>query len=362
MPTHNPTIDAREAPRVRDFFQTDRILISVIVPTLNEEKVIAGCLNALASQSVPANQFEVIVIDNGSVDRTLEIAQSFTQRLRLTVLEKSNIHVSALRNAAAQHAKGSFFAFLDADCVPPTEWLRRARERLRVGDAGVIGAFYTTPAGSSWVARNWYGDLPRLKQGPVSYVPAGTMFISRSVFLRLGGFDPNISTSEDFEFCQRVSAAGYEVLGYPELSTIHLGTPQTLGDFYRKQRWHGNGVRSVFLRDVLNPGYARTVLQTSYTLLAFAVFLGSIGVAILTAKPAVLALGPVLFVLGPAILAWRAAMQRKRWQAFAPLTLLYLTYGLARSLSLLGLNGKRAARKVSGIPVYSPVPGPFQAD
>jgi chlorobactene glucosyltransferase len=66
-----------------------KLLFSVIVPMLNEERVIARCLRALEAQTFPRDRWEVIVVDNGSRDRTLEIAASFAGSLNQTILVKT---------------------------------------------------------------------------------------------------------------------------------------------------------------------------------------------------------------------------------------------------------------------------------
>ena len=102
-------------------------LISVIVPALNEGSVIRRCLASLQQQRLPSDCFEVIVVDNGSTDRTREIARSFGGSLAVTVLERSGVRIAALRNLGAATARGEFLAFLDADCVAPSTGCNRSR-------------------------------------------------------------------------------------------------------------------------------------------------------------------------------------------------------------------------------------------
>lgn len=325
--------------------------VSVIVPALNEARVIGQCLGALARQSLARGAFEVILVDNGSSDETLEIARRFQASLNLTVLEKRDVHISALRNHGAAAARGEFLAFLDADCIAPPDWLSQAADRLSAPGAGVVGAHYAIPPASSWVARAWYEDLRTVKQGRVSYVPAGCLLVSRELFFEVGGFDESIQTSEDCEFCQRVSAAGFPVEAFPSLSVVHLGTPQTVAAFFGKQRWHGADVHGVFLRNMRNSSNARATLFALCTLCGLAALVAGVPAALLSGIYVAAAAPALLLLMGMALLAVRAATLRKRWSVVAPLTLLYLAYGLARALCLLGISGpRRAAPAAAGEP------------
>ena len=94
---------------------------AVVVPALNEERVIGRCLQALTLQDVGKGSFEVVVVDNGSTDRTVEIARSFSGALNLTVLVKPGARISALRNfGVARSAARSWRS------STRTAWLRRA--------------------------------------------------------------------------------------------------------------------------------------------------------------------------------------------------------------------------------------------
>ncbi len=325
----------------------DKTLVSVIIPMLNEERVIGQCLQSLVRQDLPADLFEVILVDNGSTDRSIEIASSYEQSLTLIILRKEGAHVSGLRNLGAASANGEFLAFLDADCVAPPDWLRRALELLRADGSGVMGSFYRVPAASSWVAKTWYEDLPAMKSGPVSYVPAGDLLVSRNAFLKLGGFDQTIETSEDCEFCQRAAAAGLRVVAVPQLSVVHLGTPQTVSAFYRKQRWHGTHVHKVFLKDIAHSRNAKTVLFTLYALGCLLAAAASVPIALLSSNIAALFVAPLCLLAGSFLLSVRAAAQRRRWRILAPLTLLYAVYGVARATCFLGITSARRAQPVS---------------
>jgi glycosyltransferase involved in cell wall biosynthesis len=337
-------ITSESAQIRKDSSTTGRLAVSVIIPVLDEEDVIGQCLGCIARQRFPTDQFEVIVVDNGSVDLTLNIARSFTGLLELTTVRRTNSYIPALRNLGAASAKGEFLAFLDADCLASPDWLTQAVEILRCGDGGIAGAFYTVPKDSSWVARAWYKDMPKLKRGEVSYVPSGTLFVNRKVFLKLGGFDPTIQTCEDFEFCQRVANAGYRVLAFPELSTVHLRTPQTLLAFYRKQRWHGNSIRTVLLRNKSES--LKTMAEIACTILWMLAAVLAVPIGFANRSWALLAITAVLPVLTAFALAARIAARDGKWTKLCPLAATYLVYGIARAFSLLGVKAKRVVLPV----------------
>src|SRR5690606_5957874 len=103
--------------------------ITVVIPAFNEQDCLAATLRALQAQDYPAGRVEVIVVDNGSTDRTREIAAALGAR----VLVRPGVTIAALRNAGAAEARGEILAFLDADCVPAPDWARQAAERLSTG-------------------------------------------------------------------------------------------------------------------------------------------------------------------------------------------------------------------------------------
>jgi len=315
-----------------------KITFSVIVPCLNEEAVIAGCLDSLVKQDVPHEAFEVLVIDNGSTDGTLQIVSSFDTKLHLTVLQRPNAHISALRNLGAERSRGQILAFLDADCLAPPDWLRQAGAFLERDPGCVIGAPYRVPDGSSWVAQTWYGDRKRYHAGSVEYVPSGDLVVSRSDFLRIGGFDERLETNEDCEFCYRARAAGVPVVGVLEIAVVHLGTPQTLGGFFHKQRWHGKHAFKVFLRDPRKLHNARAVLFALYNVVCLFGISGGL-IVLVASRDASLLYASVLAILTvPFALSLRAAALQRVWPQVLALTAMNLAYGLARAMCVLDVR------------------------
>jgi glycosyltransferase involved in cell wall biosynthesis len=316
--------------------------VSIIIPALNEEKVIARCLDSISQLDFPRDQFEVIVVDNGSTDATLQIAKSFIGQLNLKILKKEGVRISALRNLGAREAHGAILAFLDADCLAPSTWLNHIQELAPEDRAGVLGAHYLLPEGSSWVGSTWHRYQEAPLSGEVSHVPAGDLIMRRQDFMRIGGFDETIQTNEDYELCERVRAAGMPVRAFPEMGVIHLGTAQSLRVFFRKQAWHGSHVVKVFIRDVFRSHNRKAVAFAVYTLLCAGFVVAGAAWALFSGrgfgKRWLLPLAGLLAIfLPPIALSARQIVSSGRWGDFFPLTALYFTYGIARARALLNI-------------------------
>lgn len=112
--------------------------ISVIIPAYNEQEYLAACLDALAHQTFPRKDFEIIVVDNNSTDTTSEIAR--THGADHVILETRK-GTNQARQTGFEHASGRVIAFLDADCVPPDFWLERIYIQLHQKPSGIQGKF-----------------------------------------------------------------------------------------------------------------------------------------------------------------------------------------------------------------------------
>lgn len=327
-----PTSITKPAP-------TSVVSISIIIPALNEEKMIGRCLESLAKLTFARDRFEVLIVDNGSRDRTLAIAESFKDRLDLKVLQQAGVRISALRNLGAQAAAGEILAFLDADCLAPADWLDRIFTLAPADSAGVLGAHYLLPEDSSWVGRTWHRYQEAPKSGEVSHVPAGDLIMRREDFLKLRGFDETIQTNEDYELCERARKAGMHVRAFPQIGVIHLGTAQSLRVFFRKQAWHGTHVIKVFLRDPLKSHNRKAVFFAAYTLLSLlAVAAGVVWAIAWHGAWLFPAVAVAALCLPPGTLAIKHVLSSRRYFDFFPLFALYLTYGIARAKALLSIK------------------------
>jgi glycosyltransferase involved in cell wall biosynthesis len=169
--------------------------LSIIVPTLNEERYIAGLLRSINAQRSESIDIEVIVIDGGSMDRTIEIARNLGAR----VIVYRGLGEFASRNLGAEEAAGDILVFTCADVIFPTSLLRDVAESFRRDPALIAlsgpGIPYDAPLtghllyGFYNTFRLLLGKLPR----PLKRFSTSTNFLAvrRSAFFDAGAFDPD---------------------------------------------------------------------------------------------------------------------------------------------------------------------------
>jgi glycosyltransferase involved in cell wall biosynthesis len=314
------------------------LTVAVIIPTLNEAGMIGGCLRALTRVSFPRDQLRVVVVDNGSTDATLEVIEEFRQELPLQIFQRSGVFISALRNFGAAQVDADILAFLDADCLPETNWIERSLTQLAtLGSNIILGGDYRIPPHSSWLACSWFEQRNQPKSGSVAYLPSGNLFIRREEFLALGGFDESLQTNEDSEFCARARRHGFRVFADPQLAVVHLGTPQTVTQFFRKQRWHGTNVFRVFLRSQGRQNLKPVALALHTILFGFALICSLIYGA-WSGRFIFAVVAAMLLLLPPFVMSVLSIIRNRRIQYLLPLAAVIFLYGVARAASILNLG------------------------
>lgn len=248
--------------------------VSVVIPAKNEEKHLPRCLASLARQTYPRDKVEIIVVDNGSTDRTREIAEGFGAR----VLRDDASNVSGLRNRGAAISTGEVLAFVDADCEAAPDWIERGLAYWGDGHVAGWGAPPEPPEGGTWVQKTWY--LVRKKEKPVQdvdWLETMNLFVRRSDFEAVGGFNESLVTCEDVDFSYRLRAQG-RIVADARIRVIHHGEAATVKDFCRKELWRGrsnlaglrsHGLRLAELPSLLLPFYVWGFLPVSLVASAF---------------------------------------------------------------------------------------------
>lgn len=187
-------------------------MISVVIPAYNEAKSISATLEGLVRQTTK-EPFEVIVVNNNSTDTTAEIARRFSDRLKLRVIDEPVKGRGRARHTGFMTARGTIVFSLDADSVPPPEWLETFTAHLQNPNVvAVTGTCYindTSPVKNTLFniiqpsVANVYSLLYR------HYWLSGFSFaIRRDIYLASGGFNTRLNAMEDADLGFRVKELG----------------------------------------------------------------------------------------------------------------------------------------------------------
>jgi rSAM/selenodomain-associated transferase 2 len=173
-------------------------MISIIIPTLNGEHSLSSLLDALRQQGA---DHEVIVVDGGSRDRTLDIARDHGVR---TLFSRPGRGAAICAGAAAAH--GEVLFFLHADSMLPPRALARINETLNA-DANIVGGNFRLVFDGETLFSRWLTEFCAWIRPLGHYYGGSGIFVRHSVYDALGGFRP-IPVMEDWEFVRRLERFG----------------------------------------------------------------------------------------------------------------------------------------------------------
>ncbi len=289
--------------------------VSIVIPNRNGAATIAACLEAAFASR--ASGFEVVVVDDGSDDGSVELVRRFPCKL---VRLAAHAGVSKARNAGAHAASGELLLFIDADCLLHPDALAAARAAYGDRTDLVLGGTYTpVPADEDFFSRFQSAFIHHFetKRAAPDYVAAHAMLVDASTFRASGGFveDAFIGVAasvEDVELSHRLRRAGCALAMCPGFVVTHVfrfSLARSLSNAVRKARtWTAY---SLLNRDLLaDSGTASRELKANVTVAVAAGLLVAIAAAARSGWPLLAA--PALFALDlhlnrRLVSAWREA-------------------------------------------------------
>ena len=206
-------------------------VISVIVPVWNDEKRIAQCIDALQSQTLSSDLFEIIVVDNGSTDSTASVVARYPG---LVLVHEAQPGSYAARNRGLACARGEYVAFTDSDCIPQRDWLELGLNAASGRtDIGIVAGriLFCEPIGSYNRACLNYERHISLRQEDYARVGraiTANWFSRRNILLANGGFDVTMKSGADHELSGRVSKSGLPTLYLSTAVVMHPPRTQVL--------------------------------------------------------------------------------------------------------------------------------------
>jgi poly-beta-1,6-N-acetyl-D-glucosamine synthase len=218
--------------------------VSVMVPACNEEDCLAKTLNSLLKLDYPKEKLEIIVIDDGSKDRTLEIARGF-ERYGVKVLTKPNGGKGTALNLGLKHATGEFVGCLDADAVvEPDALLKMVGYFSKKKVVAVTPSLKCTEPKTIWqriqVIEFLLGVYLRkvfAYLGSIHVTPGPFTIFRKEFFDRHGGYDTSTCT-EDIEISLRIQSLGYEIENAVDANVYAVAMPTFVTTKKQRVRWY----------------------------------------------------------------------------------------------------------------------------
>jgi GT2 family glycosyltransferase len=220
--------------------------VSVVVCAYNAERTMEPCLASLERLNYP--DYEVIVVNDGSKDRTLEISQKFGY---CRIISQENKGLSVARNVGAEAATGEIVAYTDSDCVADADWLTYLVAKMESSDLVACGGPNFPPPEDALVpaavAVSPGGPTHVLLADDVAEHIAGcNMAFRREVLQKLGGFDPVYrAAGDDVDICWRLQDAGYTI-GFSPAAVVWHFRRNTVRAYIGQQRGYGKAEALVY--------------------------------------------------------------------------------------------------------------------
>lgn len=182
-------------------------LISVIIPVFNDAAGIARTLEGLSRQTWPVDSIEVIIVDNGS-EQPVVLSEEYPFSVKIIRCDTPGSY--AARNAGAAAAKGDFFAFTDADCIPCKYWLERGivalvegKGKWAVGGEVLFIPIDSPSAVALYQMTTGFGQESNVREK--GFTATANLFCTKAQFEKVGPFDERLLSGGDREWAWRAS-------------------------------------------------------------------------------------------------------------------------------------------------------------
>lgn len=222
------------------------ILVSVIIPCCNEEKFISQCLDSIIANDFPKNNFEILVIDGMSEDKTRKILKEYVQKYSfIRLLENPKKITPHALNIGIKNAKGEIIIRMDAHSVYYKDYISKCIEYLEKYNVDNVGGIWkimpiektlinkaiALASSSFFSAGNAYYRRGYSKGAKLVDTVFGGCY-KKEVFQKIGLYNENLKRSQDMEFNLRLKQAGGKILLVPDIITFYY-PKSTLREFFK---------------------------------------------------------------------------------------------------------------------------------
>lgn len=234
--------------------------ISAVVCTHNRADCLEGCIKSLLEQSLNDDKYEIIVVDNGSTDRTRELCERYEHVVNFSYIFEPALGLSQARNRGLKEARSEFIGYIDDDAEADSCWLERALECFQMdSQPDWVGGSVTLvwqESPPSWLTEYYYGALGWVDWGeharfldPQSEWLVGCNSLFRKITLEaLGGFDTRLGrkknlllSGEEVQLHHKIKSQNGSFYYHPDVRVRHhVAAIRTKPEyFYRRYYWGG---------------------------------------------------------------------------------------------------------------------------
>ncbi|MFH1985889.1 MAG: glycosyltransferase [Pseudomonadota bacterium] len=258
-----------------DTAQEASIALSVVIPTRNGADRLGAALESALHQTLAADVYEVVVVDNGSTDRTSDLVKDWIRRVgdRVRYICETAPGLANARHAGARAAKGEILCYLDDDAVAAPGWLEAIRDAFKAVDVALVGGrilprFHGTPP--PWLQRFWYTTPSGKSMGVLSLLDFGdrerdidpdfvwgcNYAVRKEVLMRAGGFHPDALPRDLIRYrgdgevglSRKIRKLGYRARYHPGATVEHCISATRLTPGYFCRRQFNEGISASFTR------------------------------------------------------------------------------------------------------------------
>lgn len=226
--------------------------VTILIPAYNEEKVIEKTLRRILSIDYPKNKMEILVIDDGSTDRTYEIAKKFESK-NLKVIRKKNTGKASSLNFALNYVKHDFVAVMDADSFLSRDALKRCMSYFDEKEVAAVTAHILVKHRKTLWEKLQHTEhmivalmrKAQEKENIISVTPGPLSVYRTDVLKKLGGFDEK-NLVEDVEIAWRLIKHGYKIrMAFDAM--VYSIYPDTFSRWWKqRRRWIIGGLQTFF--------------------------------------------------------------------------------------------------------------------
>ncbi len=218
----------------------ENLLVSIIIPAHNCEKVISQTIEACLKQNYSGSK-EIIVVDDGSADKSAQIILSYDE---VKYVRQKNSGPASARNCGARIAQGKYLVFTDSDCVPELNWLEKILSPFRDKSIAAVAGSYSIANEQFVLARCIHREIlfrhHNLMPDYVRSFGSFNVAIDRDVFFKAGGFSPKYkkASGEDNDLSYKILSLGHKIFFERGAKVKHYHTVN-LWKYLSEQYCHG---------------------------------------------------------------------------------------------------------------------------